>query len=330
MTARLQLGFDNYSLRSLGWKAPQLIDYAASLKLDVLLLSDPDVFEKHDPHHLSELRRRATDSGILLQAGMLGICTSSTMFDARRGTAEEQLRQTIRIAQGVGSPIARCVLGIIHDRSSAGGIEARIAETVAVLRSVRSFALDQGVKIAVENHAGDMQARELVMLIEAAGKDFVGALVDAGNATWALDEPVRNLECLAPYALSTGIRDSALWETESGAMLEWTAIGTGNVDWHAYFKRFSELCPQVPVVVETIPARRFDLPYLRREFWQTYPEARAEDFAAFIGLVKRGKPPAILVSQAELDGRADDPSVQRACLETSLRFCREVLGLGRK
>ena len=330
MAAQLQLGFDNYSLRSLGWKAAQLIDYAASLKLDTLLLSDPDVFEKHDLPYLSELKRRADDSGILLQAGMLSICPGSKMFNAQRGAAEEQLRQTIRIAHGVGSPIARCVLGIIHDRSSAGGIEARIAETVVVLRGARSFALDHGVKIAVENHAGDMQARELVTLIESAGRDFVGALVDAGNATWALEDPLKNLELLAPYALSTGIRDSALWETDCGAMLEWTAIGAGNVDWRAYFKRFSELCPQVPVVVETIPARRFDLPYLRRDFWQPYPEARAEDFAAFIVLIKRGKPPAQLIPQAELDCHADDPSVQRACLEESLRHCRDVLGLGGK
>ena len=35
--------------------------------------------------------------------------------------------------------------------------------------------MDAGLKIAIENHAGDMQARELKMLIEEAGKDFVGA-----------------------------------------------------------------------------------------------------------------------------------------------------------
>ena len=330
MAAKLQLGFDNYALRSLGWKATQLIDYAASLKLDVLLLSDPDVFESHDANHLSELRRRASDAGLTLQAGMLSICPSSKMFAAQRGTAEEQLRQAIRIAHGIGSPIARCVLGIIHDRTSPGGIAARIEETAAVLRSVRSFALDHDVKIAVENHAGDMQARELIQLIEAAGRDFVGALVDAGNATWALEDPTRNLEWLAPYALSTGIRDSALWKTDDGATLEWTAIGAGVVDWRAYVDLFSRVCPEVPFVVETIPARRFGLPYLRREFWGPYPEALAEDFAAFVALVNRGQRPAEMVSQAELDRLADDGAVQRACLEESLRYCRDVLGLGRK
>ena len=43
-----------------------------------------------------------------------------------------------------------------------------IDETVKVLRAVRSEAEDANVKIAVENHAGDMQAWELVELIKEA------------------------------------------------------------------------------------------------------------------------------------------------------------------
>jgi 3-oxoisoapionate decarboxylase len=45
-----------------------------------------------------------------------------------------------------------------------------IDDTVAVLKGVRSRAVDAGVKIAVENHAGDMQSRELKRLVEAAGQ----------------------------------------------------------------------------------------------------------------------------------------------------------------
>ena len=52
-----------------------------------------------------------------------------------------------------------------------------------MLKHGRSRALDAGVKIAIENHAGDMQSWELVQLIESAGKDYVGANLDMGNAT---------------------------------------------------------------------------------------------------------------------------------------------------
>ena len=45
MANKLKLGFDNYSIRALDWKAPQLLDYAASLRLDTVLFSDLDVYE---------------------------------------------------------------------------------------------------------------------------------------------------------------------------------------------------------------------------------------------------------------------------------------------
>ena len=60
----------------------------------------------------------------------------------------------------------------MEDRKSPG-IEAHIEDTVRVLRAVRSRVLDAGIKIAIENHAGDMQAREVKTIIEESGKDFV-------------------------------------------------------------------------------------------------------------------------------------------------------------
>ena len=139
---RLKLGFDNYSIRALGWKAPQLLQYAASLGLDTLLLSDLDVYETHSESTLKEVKARADHLGLELQVGMLSICPSSVLFNPRRGTAEAQLKLTIRIARTLGSPVARCVLGKVDDRRSRGGICARIAETVKVLKKVRSYALD--------------------------------------------------------------------------------------------------------------------------------------------------------------------------------------------
>src|SRR5690606_27294632 len=100
---------------------------------------------------------------------------TSSAFDSKYGSAEEHLALAIRIAQAVGSPVVRCYLGTSDDRKSEGGIEARIRDTVQVLKTARSLALDSGIKIAVENHAGDMQGWELARLIEAAGPEYVGA-----------------------------------------------------------------------------------------------------------------------------------------------------------
>lgn len=319
-----KLGFDNYALRALGWKASQILDYAATLKLGAVLFSDFDVYESLADDHLRDLKRRADDLGLTLYAGMLSICPSSVIFDPRRGTAEQQLRLCLRIARLLGSPVARCVLGKVEDRRSPGGIAARIAETLAVLRTVRSEALDAGIKIAVENHAGDMNSTELLELIDLAGRDFVGATLDTGNALWALEEPLAALEMLGPVTLCTGIRDSYLWETPEGATLQWTSVGTGLVDWPAFFRRFSELCPHALVIIETISGRPIFLPLLRDFFWDAYPRATPATLAGMIRLARAGEPREPFNPPAGKDGERATEQHQLTELERSVRHCRKV------
>lgn len=324
----LKLGFDNYSIRALGWKAHQLLDYAASLKLDSILLSDLDVFENHSEAYLGEIKSKADDLGLRMHVGTLSICPASALWSDRFGSPTEHLERTIRIAKQLGSPVARCVLGIVDDRRSPGGIEARIDETIEALQSVRQYALDSDVKIAVENHAGDLQAPELVNLIERAGSDFVGATLDSGNATWAMEHPLQNLEILGPYALSTGIRDSAVWETEDGAILQWTAIGEGQVDFSAYFKRFSEICPDTIIQLETISGHPIPIPFKTDEFWNAYPDSRARDFTGFLNLVHSGKARPPFQSSSSAAALKEEQEFQKSELERSIRYCRDVLGLG--
>ena len=59
----------------------------------------------------------------------------------------------------------RCYLGGSADRVGDLPIEAHMENTIKVFKSVRSQALDLGVKIAIENHDGDMQAREARIVI---------------------------------------------------------------------------------------------------------------------------------------------------------------------
>ncbi|MCP5522651.1 MAG: sugar phosphate isomerase/epimerase [Verrucomicrobiales bacterium] len=320
---RLKLGLDNFAVRGMGWKAPQLIDYAASLKLDTLFISDLDAFESHDGAHLRDLRRMASDKGLELYLGTWSICPTSRTFKDKWGTAEEHLALGIRMATDLGSPVIRVVQGAREDRQTEGGIEARIADTIKVCQACRSRAVDAGIKIAIENHAGDMQARELVTLVEAAGRDYVGVNMDSGNATWTLEDPQESLEILGPYVCCTSLRDSMIWETDNGARVAWTAMGEGLVDWKAYFARFAAFCPQVPVQIETISGFSVEFPYLQTDFWNVWPKALAKDFAKFLAMARKGRP----LEAVRPQGREAQQAYQREDLEKSLTYCR-TLGLG--
>jgi 3-oxoisoapionate decarboxylase len=326
----VKLGFDNFSIRAFGWKAPQLIEYAASLEVDTVLFSDLDVYENHQESYLRDLRKKAADLGIELQAGTGSICPTSATFNKKWGTAEELLGLTIQVAGAVGSRVARCYLGNASDRKTEGGIYARIRDTVEVCRKLRSQAMDAGVTIAVENHAGDMQAWELVTLIEEAGREYVGATLDSGNATWALEDPAINLEILGPYAATTGIRDSMIWEDERGAVVAWTAMGEGLIDSKAYIERFIELCPGVHFQLEIISGFSRPFPYREPEFWAPYKKARAHEFSRFAEMSRRGRPIAPFRPPEGQDRRQADQEFQKAELERSVRYCKEALGLGLK
>ena len=94
-----------------------------------------------------------------------------------------------------------------------------------------------------------MQARELKTLIEEAGKDFVGAGIDSGNPLWAIEDPHLTLETLAPYALTSHVRDSSVWRTPAGVYARWVRMGEGNVD-------IPDFCPQV---CRALPGRALSL-----------------------------------------------------------------------
>jgi len=324
----IKLGLDNFAVRDMGWKAPQLIDYAAQLKTDSLFITDLDALEKTDDAYLQEMKARAADKGLQIQLGTWSICPTSKSFKNKWGNADELLALGLRMAKALGSPVLRVVLGAGEDRKTEGGIEARIADTVKVCKGQRSRALDLGVKIAVENHAGDMQAWELVTLIEAAGKDYVGANMDSGNATWTMEDPLASLEILAPYVLTTSLRDSAIWESANGATVQWTAMGEGTVDLKTYFARFAELCPGVPVHIETISGFNREIPYLQKDFWKVWPKARAQDLARFIALAKQGQPRDAWKAPAGQDRKLATQEYQKGEIERSIKYCKETLGLG--
>ncbi|MCD6050249.1 MAG: Xylose isomerase-like barrel [Verrucomicrobia bacterium] len=325
--AKVKLGFDNFSIRNSNWKAGKVLEYAAEQKVDVVLFSDLDVYENHTEAYLKDLKKKADDLGIEIQGGTGSICPTSNSYGQVKkwGTAEEHLKLTIKIAKTLGSKVARCYLGNARDRASEGGIEARMKDTVATCKAVKSYAQDNGIKIAIENHAGDMQAWELQTLIEEAGKDYVGATIDPGNATWTLEDPHVNLEILAPYAACAGIRDSIVWETPNGANAKWAAVGEGVVDMKAYLKRWVEVCPGVPVTLEIISEYAKQHDYLKPEFWKVFPKVRPYEFARFTALARKGKPAESFKGSGQ--AQAD---YQKAELERSIKYCKTELGLGLK
>ena len=141
-STKLKLGFDNFSIRAMGWKAPELLEYAAKQKVDTVLFSDLQVYENHEESYLKEIKAQADELGIEIQAGTGSICDSSGSFKKTYGTGVEHLKLLLRIGQTLGSTAVRCYQGTGRDRRSAGGLRPHMQQTIKNCLAVKLWVQD--------------------------------------------------------------------------------------------------------------------------------------------------------------------------------------------
>ena len=318
-----KLGIDLFSLRSQNWTAAQLLDYSARQGAKVVHFSEVRFIGGLEPDNLRAVRQHAERLGIEVELGMKSICPTSKMFEASAGTAEEQLTRMIQSAVTVGSKIVRAVLGSADDRKP-GPIGKHIESMVAVLRNVRSRAMDANIRIAIENHAGDMQSHEVKMLIEQAGKDFVGSCLDSGNPLWTLEDPLVALDTLHPYVLTSHVRDSAVWQVPEGAAVAWVRMGEGNVRIEEFVRRYVELCPGKALSLESIVTGPRVYAYRDPKFWDAYRDVPAWEFQRFVEIAERGKPHDAPPRPANRD---EAMRREREDLEASMQYTKKLLGV---
>ena len=330
----MKLGVDVFSLRFNEWDAFGYLDYAKQIGLDVVMFPDPDFFESLDDSYLQRVKSHADDLELELEVGMYSCCATSTSFSDRRGTAVEQLSTMLHVADVLGSKVMRTLLGSNADRHTEIPLATHIANTIEALQAVRDQAMDLGIKVAVENHAGDLLGRELKALVEAAGPDFVGVCIDSGNPLWMGESPYVTLEHLAPYVVMSHIRDSAIWPHPQGAVVQWVAMGDGTTDIARWSKLYQEQCPNTNFTLEIITSLPPKvLAYLEQSYWDVYSELPAAEFAQFLQLVHGGMPhtqPLLTASWANLSPEYKVAIAQEQCtqLEKSVNFSRDVLGIG--
>ena len=342
VAADVRFGVDMFSLGPQQWTPFQQMDWAAKWNVrmvhfsEIRFLGSPDWKVALDPANLRRIRARADELQLDIEIGMRSICPTSGVFDAAAGTAPEQLVRMIQAATVIRSPIVRCFLGTQADRR--GPIEKHIDETVRVLKAVRSRAMDAGVKVAIENHAGDMQARELKALVEAAGPEYVGVCIDSGNAVWTIEDPHLTLETLAPYVLTSHVRDSYVFNSPQGTAVQWSRMGDGNVGIADYLRHYIAQCPGKAVSLEVIVSnspRVFD--YRNPQAWELFRTTPAWEFARFLALCDRGTPrplppAAVTAPPAQAGGaqrgRPPDPEARTRNLEdveASVRWTQAFL-----
>ena len=330
----MKLGVDSYSLLWQGWDYAQILEYCAQIGVDGVSLSE------RDPDRLRALKHQADELGLELRIGMDSIDKYAASFRHEFGSGESQLEQLMRNALLVDCPIVRCFMGGETERTGTVPFSQHVDECLRVLRAAAPIARDLGLKIAFENHNQiDLLARELRDLVVAAGPDVVGVCLDTGNPTYVGEDALVTTEVLAPYVLSTHVRDTRVWSVPGGAMSQWVPMGEGDIDLTSIFALLREHAPDAPIDLEIITGREPTfIPYFNSdsEYWNLFPTMLARDFARFVALAERGR--AAPYSQLTVPpgghraapvGREDAfRAQQRQHLEQSVKYCRNEFRMG--
>src|SRR3954469_11172550 len=316
--ANVELGSIDGSVGGNNFTAVQFLDYLSSIKLTWAMVSLPPA-TLSDESAIRQIREHADQLGIRLQLAFGSVCPSARAFNAQLGTLEEQVARALKASQIFGATCMRCILGGDPERPQ---IDMHIDNMIKAVRGIRPRIIDSGVKLAVENHGGDLQSREMKMMVEAVGRDVMGVCLDSGNPVWMLEDPHMTLEMLGPYAETCHVRDSAVWKVPEGIAVRWVNMGEGNVDIDGWIRKFIEMKPGLPIIFENLVSAtpRIHAIYTP-QFWDNWRKMPAWELSRFLAVAEKGTPkPATPRPEGKTAGqqRIDD-------LEVCVRYTRSLL-----
>ena len=224
----------------------------------------------------------------------------------------------------VGSPIVRCFLGTFADRTGALPIEGHIENTVegSAERCGRRPSIS-GLKIAIENHAGDMQGagtedadrggrQGLRRSMPRFGQPALGDRRSAPDARNA-----RALCAHEPHPRHRGLAGAG-----GRGAVQWVRMGEGNIGIAEYVEKYRELCPGRALSLEIIVTKPRMFPYLRSEVLGGVPHHARLGVQPLFAIAERGKPKPSDPPSAERTGSARQ---EREDLEASIRWTKERL-----
>jgi 3-oxoisoapionate decarboxylase len=132
----------------------------------------------------------------------------------------------------------------------------------------------------VENHK-DWLADEQAAMLKRIGSENIGACVDFGNNVALLEDPLDLAEKLAPYAVTTHLKDMAVRPYDEGFELSEVALGDGATPLAKIISTLRKHRADIHICLEMITRDPLKVPYKTDHYWITHErrdEARIRKF----------------------------------------------------
>ncbi|MGE0884783.1 MAG: sugar phosphate isomerase/epimerase family protein [Blastocatellales bacterium] len=127
------------------------------------------------------------------------------------------------------------------------------------------------LRVGVENHK-DWLADEQVEILKSISSPYLGACVDFGNNVALLEDSLEFARKLAPYVVTTHLKDMAVKPYDDGFELSEVPLGEGSTPLKQIVKVLRKAQRDVPLCLEMITRDPLKVPYKTDKYWATYPQ----------------------------------------------------------
>ena len=269
------------------------------------------------PEVARKLREQKDKWGMYLE-GSIGL--------PRNADEVPRFEQEVKLAKEAGATILRtvCMNGRRYENfHSNEAIQEFKKNSITSLQLAKPIVRKHGLKLAVENHK-DWRADELAALIKSIGSDHVGITLDFGNSIALLEDPMDVVNTLAPFVLSTHVKDMGVREYEDGFLLSEVPLGEGILDLPKMVAICKKYNPTVNFSLEMITSDPLQIPVLTKEYWPAMQVVPAEDVADTLRLVRQKKFKTDLPTVAQLSSDARLAVEEKNIIE-SLAYSKQFI-----
>jgi sugar phosphate isomerase/epimerase len=181
------------------------------------------------------------------------------------------------------------------------------------------------IPLGLENHK-DWTVDEMVALFKKYSSEYLGACLDFGNNISLLDEPMEVVEKLAPYTVSTHLKNMGVERHSDGFLLSEMVLDKGFLDLPRMITMVQQARPKTRFSLEMITRDPLHVPCLTDKYWTTFPDRNGRYLARTLMLVQKehSSEPLPRVSQLSHDSHVH---FEEQNVVSCLRYARENLKL---
>lgn len=262
---------------------------------------------------IPKIRARAEQLGLFIEAitGMAKVDDPSVF------------EKSVQNAKEVGALCVRVNAGgrRYEDFSTLADYEAFANRSKAALKTAVQICEKHKVPFALENHK-DWTLDQQVAILKSYSSEYLGACLDFGNNISLLDDPMEVAEQLAPYALTTHVKDMGVEPYADGFLLSEMVLGDGFLDLPRMFALVRQHRPKTNFVLEMITRDPLKIPCFTDRYWATFPDRSGLYLARTLRLVHAHAKPLPRMSQLSHDAQVE---VEEKDVQVCLRYAREKL-----